>query len=211
MFDSGRDPAVNLKRETELFERVDRGTLPEVLRFWVNSECLVRGRAKTAKYGWYDERLAAALNVPVIERSTGGGVVYQDEGNLNWSFFMRTSGAFVSPTTAFGRASEYVVKALRNLGVGAEFSPPNRIDVSGRKVSGMAARSTTRTLLVHGTLLLDSNLDKINRLCVPPPGCPAVANLSEWARGIDPRKIAEEIIAVLKKSGFQVRMENGWR
>jgi lipoate-protein ligase A len=205
-FDKSRDPLVNLRRESELFERFDKGGLPECVRFWVNSECLVRGKAKSAKYGWYDEAMAAKMKVPVIERSTGGGVVYQDEGNLNWSFFLRTPGAFVSPTTAFRQSSEYVIRALKLLGVKAEFSPPNRIDVKGRKVSGMAARSTIRTLLVHGTLLIDSNLDRLNLLCIPPPDCPPVSNISEWVRGIDAAAVEEAVVAVLREADFEVRM-----
>jgi lipoate-protein ligase A len=204
--DKSRDPLVNLGRESELFERFDEGGLPESVRFWVNSECLVKGRAKTAKYGWYDEAMAAKMKVPVIERSTGGGVVYHDEGNLNWSFFLRTPGAFVSPTVAFHQASEYMIRALKRLGVQAEFSPPNRIDVKGRKVSGMAARSTIRTLLVHGTLLIDSNLDRLNLLCIPPPDCPPVSNISEWVRGIDAAAVEEAVVAVLREADFEVRM-----
>jgi len=208
-FDSERDPSSNLKRESELFETVDRGDSPETLRFWVNSRCLVRGKARTARYGWYREDRVRELNIPVVERSTGGGVVYNDEGNLNWSFFFKTSGAFVSPTTAFGQASAFIISALKNLGVGANFAPPNRIDVSGRKISGMAARSTMKTLLVHGTLLMNSNLEELNLLCVPPPGCPPVSNVSEFAKEIDSNTVAREVLVVLKESGFQVRTKDG--
>ncbi len=204
-FDPGKDPAANLRRESEIFEGVERGDFQETLRFWVNSECLIRGRAKTPKYGWYDEEMAERLKVPVFERSTGGGVVYQDEGNLNWSFFLRTPGAFVSPTTAFGQASSYVIGALRTLGVEARFSPPNRIDVGDRKVSGMAARSTPRTLLVHGTLLLDSDLERLNLLCIPPPGCPPVSNLTRWAKELTYLDVVNAVTRELTASGFEVR------
>jgi len=205
-FDKTRDPASNLIRETELFAKVDAGVLPEVVRFWVNSECLVRGEARSAKYGWYREDVAVKMKVPVLTRSTGGGVVYHDEGNLNWSFFLRNSGPFLSPTAAFNAGSRYVVKALERQGIRAEFSPPNRIDVSGRKVSGMAARFSVRTILVHGTLLIDSDLEKLNALCVPPAGCPPVSNLTEWARHIDAATLVDSVVAVLKDSGFRVRI-----
>lgn len=205
-FDKTRNPVENLKREQELFGRVDGGNLPELVRFWVNSECLVRGKARNAKYGWYDEELAQKLGVQVVERETGGGVVYHDEGNLNWSFFLKTSGAFLSPTAAFDRASKYMVKALGSLGLQAQFSPPNRIDVSGRKVSGMAAKSTVHTLLVHGTLLLDSDLVKLNRLCTRPPGCPPVSNLSEWVKDVDSTKVVAALASVLEGSGFKVKI-----
>ena len=203
-FDKGRDPVANLRRESELFEHVDAGKHPEAVRFWVNSPCLVRGPARTSHYGWYDEKLAEETGIPVISRATGGGVVYHDEGNLNWSFFFRASGPLLSPGAAFELGSKHIVRALESLGVRAYFSPPNRIDVSGRKVSGMAARSTRRTLLVHGTLLLNSDLEVLNRFCIPPPGCPPVSNLSEWAKGIDADSVARAVRTELSKSGFSI-------
>ncbi len=204
-FDKDRDPVRNLKREEELFAVAEGRTHPEFVRFWVNSECLVRGKARNVKYGWYKEEVAKEMRVPVIERQTGGGVVYHDLGNLNWSFFLRASGSFLSPTASFDKVSKYVVKALRSFGLRAQFSPPNRIDVSGRKVSGMAARSTVRTLLVHGTLLLNSDLGKLNLLCTPPPGCPPVSNLSEWVHGIDQGKVIKAVVEALEDSGFSVK------
>jgi len=205
-FDPTRDPTSNLTREMELFAEVDGGVLPEVARFWVNSACLVRGEARSAKYGWYHEDIAANMKIPVLTRSTGGGVVFHDEGNLNWSFFLRNSGPLLSPTAAFDAGSKYIVKALENQGIHAKFSPPNRIDVSGRKVSGMAARFTVRTILVHGTLLIDSDLKKLNALCVPPAGCPPVSNLTEWSSHINAAAVVDAVAAVLKDSGFRVRI-----
>jgi lipoate---protein ligase len=198
-----RDPVRNLAREELLFRQVDGRSSPEVVRFWVNSECLVRGKARNPRYGWYHEKLAEELGIPVLERSTGGGVVYQDEGNLNWSFYFRTEGSFISPTKLFGRGSKYLIEALGNLGVEAVFSAPNRIDTHGRKISGMAARSTKNTALVHGTLLLRSDLDKLNRLCIPPKGSPPVANIAEWKRDISARKVIDEVLEVLRESGFR--------
>ena len=205
-FDQETDPVKNLAREEELFEKVDGGGLQELVRLWVNSECLVRGKAKSNNYGWYDEEAARRMQIPVIERETGGGVVYHDKGNLNWSFFLRSSGAFLSPAKAFDLGSKYVVKALLSLGLHARFSPPNRIDVLDRKVSGMAAKSTTRTLLVHGTLLLHADLEKLNMLCIPPPGCPPVSNLNDWVEEIDPPKVLRSLVCTLIDSGLSVRV-----
>ncbi len=203
-FDPSTDPVRNLAREEELFELVDGGALPELVRFWVNTECLVRGKARSAKYGWYNEEMAKKMGIPVIMRETGGGVVYHDEGNLNWSLFLRTSGVFLSPTKAFDQGSKYMVRALQKLGVPARFSPPNRIDASDRKVSGMAAKYSVHTLLVHGTLLLNSDLEKLNQLCIPPDGCPPVSNLNSWVK-VTPKVVANELKAVLEESDFRVK------
>ncbi|MDG6960697.1 MAG: hypothetical protein JRN25_00100 [Nitrososphaerota archaeon] len=208
LHDSGSDPSQNLAREDELFALVESSEHSETVRFWTNSECLVRGKAKNARYGWYREGLAEALGVRVFQRETGGGVVYHDIGNLNWSIFARSEGAFHSPAKLFGEASRYMIEGLGRLGIKAEFSVPNKIDVEGRKVSGLAARSTSRAVLVHGTLLLHSDLEKLNRLCIPPVGCPPVANLSQWAEGIRAHAVVAAFGEAMKASGLEVLLQD---
>ena len=200
-----RDPRENLAREEELFQQLERREVPQLVRFWIDSECLVRGKARSANYGWYREELARELGIEVVQRGTGGGVVYHDAGNLNWSFFLKARGAFEAPSEMFSKASGYVIGALDRLGVAAQFSRPNRIDVDGHKVSGMAARSTPKTILVHGTLLLDSDLDRLNLLCVPPVGCPPVANLKDWVAGIEAVDVVSALADVMKDAGFGVK------
>jgi lipoate---protein ligase len=202
--DSETRPEVNLAREDEIFGMVERGIVPQCVRFWTNQECLVKGRSKSPKYGWFDEDLANHLGIPVFERSTGGGVVYHDSGNLNWTFFLRTTDSFLSPRQVFFMPAGYVIKALKKLGLQAEFSPPNIIAIQNRKISGMAARSSINTLLVHGTLLFRSNLSKLNELCIPPPNHPFVSNLSEWKEDVSVNEFIGAMVDVLGDSGFQV-------
>lgn len=208
LFDRTRDPQINLEREERLFQLMETRKRPDTFRFWINSECLVKGPARSPKYGWYHQRLAEEMGIKVIQRSTGGGVVYHDLGNLNWSFCFVNSGRLLSPTKLFERASWFVIRTLERLGVNGHFASPNRIDVLGRKVSGMAARSTPRTSLVHGTLLLNSDLEKLNKLCIPPEGCPPVANLSEWVDKIDASKVVSTLAGILRESGLTVTMRN---
>ena len=207
-FDSGRDPADNLAREEELFQSMQKGGATDLARFWVDGPCLVRGKARNPKYGWYREATARELGVSVFERTTGGGVVYHDEGNLNWSSFLKNAGRLLSPTQMFEDASRHLIRALGALGVPAAFAPPNRIDVQGRKVSGMAARSTPALRLVHGTLLIDSDLEKLNRLCIPPVGCPPVANIKEWTGPIEAADVVSAFVKSARASGTKVHFGN---
>lgn len=207
-FDSTTEPLENLRREAELFDRVEARDSAELLRFWIDSQCLVKGNARVAKYGWYHEELAKSLGVGVVERATGGGVVFHDVGNLNWSFFLRNSDRLLSPTQMFQDTSRHIVRALVDLGVPAHFAPPNRIDAGGYKVSGLAARSTPKTRLVHGTLLVDSNLKLLNTLCIPPVGCPPVANINRWTGPIKTESVIRAVVKALKAADVSVTLDH---
>jgi lipoate-protein ligase A len=190
----GTDPATNLALERELLREVDAGSRPETVRLWVNDACLVNGPNRSRTSGSYHEEQARRLGIPLHIRSTGGGCVYQDHGNLNWSFYLRRAEGYVGYPKLFRWCSAFVIEALRALGIAALFAEPNRIDVSGRKISGLAARAVHRAALVHGTLLVSTDLERLDSLCIPPPGCPPVIRICD----LDPRVSVGTVIDSIK-------------
>lgn len=203
VFSETDDPKENLAFEARLLREVEGGLRPSTLFFYVDSTCLVKGCTRSNRYGWYNEELAAKLKIPVYERITGGGVVFHDPGNLNWCFVLRLRWRPLPPRLVFEEGSKHIVGALRRLGLDARFAPPNRIDLAGFKVSGMAARSTLGALLVHGTLLVESDLELLRALCVPPEGMPDVANIVSYRR-VGFGEIVCEVLRGLKEDGFEV-------
>ena len=101
----------------------------------------------------------AEVNLPYLEengiqlarRVTGGGAVYHDLGNLNYSI--------VGPVQDMEQAFEIMPEALRKLGVPAERTGRNDILVEGRKCSGYAKRLSRNRMMIHGTLMWDVDLD----------------------------------------------------
>ena len=94
-----------------------------------------------------------------MRRSTGGGAVYHDLGNLNYSFI---TDAGDTDKLTMERFTAPIVHALRQLGLNAEASGRNDILVEGKKVSGTAQRLLGGRILHHGTVLFDSNPDMVS-------------------------------------------------
>jgi len=105
--------------------------------------------------------------VQVVRRVSGGGAVYHDLGNLNFSFMTpEVHGRF----SRYDHFTRPVIAALQKLGVPAELGGRNDILAGGRKISGNAQFATPTRMFSHGTLLLDSDLDAVTAALRPKPG-----------------------------------------
>ena len=146
------DPFYNLAFEETVLTRRRSG---DYLLLWQNDNTVVIGQNQNA-----EEEINRAFveehDIHVVRRTTGGGAVYHDLGNLNYSFITDAGDA---ETLTMERFTLPVVNALRGLGLRAEASGRNDILVEGRKVSGTAQRLLNGRILHHGTLLFDTDAD----------------------------------------------------
>ncbi len=152
------DPAYNLAFEEYVFNHFLQGN---ILILWQNDNAVIVGRNQNTAQEIHAE-FVERHSIRVIRRNTGGGAVYHDLGNLNYSFITddRASRSIFT---------EPVVQALRNLGLDAVASGRNDILVSGKKVSGTAQQVKNGRILHHGTLLFDSNSAMISGALTPDP------------------------------------------
>ena len=144
------DPCYNLALEEYVLENRRQG---DWLLLWQNANTVVIGLNQNAAEE-VNAPFAAAHGVAVVRRMTGGGAVYHDLGNLNYSFI---SDVGDTQALSIRRFVEPVCRALAAMGVEAELSGRNDILVAGKKVSGVAQRITGGRILHHGTLLFDSD------------------------------------------------------
>lgn len=153
------DPACNLALEELLCN-----DFPEpFLMLWQNDRSVIVGRNQNT-FAEVNGAFLSAENIPVVRRMTGGGAVYHDLGNVNYTLLIceRHPGA-----DSFARFARPVVECLRKMGAAAEFSGRNDILVEGRKVSGSAQRSLRDRTLFHGTLLFDANMEMLGKVLTP--------------------------------------------
>lgn len=150
------DPAVNLALEETLFRSLPQHESCFLL--WQNDNAVIIGRNQDAR-AEVNEQKAAELGVRIVRRMTGGGAVYHDLGNLNFSFITdRTDD------TGMRFFTEPVIQTLKKLGVPAENNGRNDITAGGLKISGNAQFVNGHRVLHHGTLLFNANLNRVGDL-----------------------------------------------
>jgi len=149
------DPAFNLALEQYVFDSLPRDC--GYFMLWQNDRAVIIGKHQNAA----EEINASYLKehaIPVVRRLSGGGAVYHDLGNLNFTFIADAGETGTLDLKSFCLP---VVEALNALGVPAEVSGRNDMTLHGKKFSGGAQYIRDGRLLHHGTLLFDSDLDAV--------------------------------------------------
>jgi lipoate-protein ligase A len=158
------DARVNLALEEHVLR--NRMADDDYLLFYINSPSIIIGRNQNT-IEEINPEVVAARGITVVRRISGGGAVYHDLGNLNFSFMTSHVHGRFNRYESFTRP---VVDVLHDLGVPAELGGRNDILADGRKISGNAQFARPDRMFSHGTLLFDSNLDDVTSALVPKPG-----------------------------------------
>ncbi|EPR37134.1 lipoyltransferase and lipoate-protein ligase [Desulfovibrio sp. X2] len=148
------DPGFNLAAEEWLLSESDS----EVFMLWRNASAVIVGRNQNT-LSQIDEAFVRKRNIPVIRRLTGGGAVFHDLGNVNFTFIALNRG---TEGLDFLRFTTPVMEALRAMGVDCAFDGRNDLVIGGRKFSGNAQHIAGNRVLHHGTLLFASEIADIS-------------------------------------------------
>ncbi|MFN2746997.1 MULTISPECIES: lipoate--protein ligase LplJ [Bacillus] len=202
------DPRINLAIEEYCLKHLD----PEetYLLFYINQPSIIIGKNQNTieeiNTKYVDEN-----GIIVVRRLSGGGAVYHDLGNLNFSFITKDDG---NSFHNFKKFTEPVVAALKRLGVDAELSGRNDLMANGRKISGNAQFSTKGRMFSHGTLLFDSEIEnvvsalKVKKDKIESKGIKSirsrVANISEF---LEQKMTTEEFRSLLLRYIFDTEDE----
>ncbi|MBS3938637.1 MAG: lipoate--protein ligase [Peptococcaceae bacterium] len=150
------DPHYNMALEEHVLRVLSQED--SYFMLWQNSPAVIVGRNQNALEE-INAQFVRDNNIAVVRRLTGGGAVYHDAGNLNFTFVVRQSKAGFH----FARFAQPVIRALGALGVRAEHTGRNDITIEGRKFSGNAEYRLGDKLLHHGTLLFNSDLSMLSQ------------------------------------------------
>lgn len=146
------DPRINLAYEEFFLSSVEEDEI--IVFFWQSENAVVIGRNQNP----YQECNMVHLekdHVQLVRRLSGGGAVYHDQGNLNFSF--------IAPNHLYDsdKFFEYMINALLEFNIEAERSGRNDLTIGGRKFSGNAFITEDHASLHHGTLLIDADITRI--------------------------------------------------
>lgn len=194
------DPWYNLALEDYLMSECAQDTV--LLYLWQNQHTIVIGKNQNP---WKECRceLFESENGRLARRSSGGGTVYHDLGNLNFTFI-------ASPEHYdLHRQLSVIIGACNTLGIAAEFTGRNDITVEGRKFSGNAFKKTSRCSMQHGTVLISADLQKLGFYLQPSAekmkskGIESVrarvCNLTEYRTDLTPERMREVLCEQFQK------------
>ncbi|HHW58371.1 MAG TPA: lipoate--protein ligase [Clostridia bacterium] len=154
IYNKNTNPYFNLAAE----EYVLKEFKEECFMLWRNEPSIIVGK---------NQNTLAEINldyvrehkIPVVRRLSGGGAVFHDLGNLNFTFIVNED---VSSFSDFKRFTQPIIDVLRKLSINAEFSGRNDITIGGKKISGNAQYYYKNRILHHGTLLFSSSITDLS-------------------------------------------------
>ncbi len=149
------DPMINLAMEEYVLKHIPADD--SYFLFYINAPSIIIGKNQNTLEE-INKPYIDANNIKVVRRLSGGGSVYHDLGNLNFSFITADDG---NSFHNFKKFTQPIVDALNEMGIAAELSGRNDIHVGERKISGNAQFSQKGRMFSHGTLLLNSDIDEV--------------------------------------------------
>lgn len=149
------EPSFNLALEQYVFDELSEND--DFFLLWQNDNAIIIGKNQNT-YMEINTDYVRQHDIRVVRRLSGGGAVYHDLGNLNFTFIVKESRRQFD----FSQFCRPVIAALRQFGVNAEINGRNDMVIDGKKFSGNAQYFKNGKIMHHGTLMYHSNLETVS-------------------------------------------------
>ena len=154
IYHQSTDPYFNIATDEYILKHIEE----DCFMLWRNDHAIIVGKHQNTlaeiNYDYVKQH-----NIAVVRRLSGGGAVYHDLGNINFSF---TQTGKDSCLVDFRKYTQPIIEVLQSLGVNATFEGRNDISIDGKKISGNAEHLYKNKILHHGTLLFASQMKVIS-------------------------------------------------
>lgn len=154
IYHESTDPYFNIATDEYIFKHIPE----DCFMLWRNDNAIIVGKHQNT-LAEINFEYVKENNIHVVRRLSGGGAVYHDLGNLNFSF---TKTGKDSSLIDFEKYTRPIVDVLQSLGVNAKFEGRNDITIEGKKISGNAEHIFKNKILHHGTLLFSSAMKNVS-------------------------------------------------
>lgn len=200
IIDNSNDPQWNLAAEEYLLKRFTK----PVFRLWQNRPSIIIGLHQNA-YAEINVDFVKKNNITVVRRLSGGGAVFHDLGNVNFTF-IDNKIANEESSAMFARFTKPIIEALKELGVAASLKGRNDLVIDDRKFSGNAVAIYKDRILQHGTLLFSASIEDLSgALAGRPEQFKGKAVSSNRSRVTN---ISEHLLSPMKTEEFISFLEN---
>ncbi|MBP1925906.1 lipoate-protein ligase A [Sedimentibacter acidaminivorans] len=204
IINNSTDPWFNLALEEVLMK--DKSINDDIVMLWQNDKSVIIGKHQNTVEE-VNQQFADSNNIKIARRTTGGGAVYHDLGNLNYTFI---TNYYDKKNVDFKKFAIPVVKALQSLGLNPELSGRNDILLDGKKISGTAQACIGDRFMFHGTLLFDINIEMASKVLtvkadkIESKGIKSVksrmTNIKPYLQGLNINDFKEKIISSFEQN-----------
>lgn len=153
------DPYLNIAAEEYFVKQATE----DMCMIWINERSVIIGKHQNA-FAEINYPYVRANNIPVIRRISGGGAVYHDNGNINFTFIKKTNK---TNQVDFERFTSIIVKFMQSFDIDVNINKRNSLFVGSLKFSGHAEHVFHNRVLHHGTILFDTDLEVLQNCLTP--------------------------------------------
>lgn len=155
-------PQLNHAIELYLMDNFDE----DIFMFWRNRPSILIGRFQNLELE-VNTDYTTKNNIDIVRRLSGGGAIYCDEFNMQYTFITKKEKKYDNVENTFRYFADPIVEALQSLGINAQFKGRNDILIDDCKISGNAQFHKDKKVIHHGTLLFKANLENISNALNP--------------------------------------------